>query len=246
MSKQDHTLDPENQRGAISPAPSGGALVSLQALEAAFRSVDTSSMAGRSGLPMLLFKREGSGTYTFGQKQTVVEDGSRWAVNPATFKWGYICFGTDNKVFERLVPVTQPMPNITELPDTGFPWQPEMTVNMKCSSGTDAGLEVVFKTAADGGIKGVTGLIDAVRDRLNGGQHGGKVVPIVRLEKDSYQHRDYGRIWFPVFEIVEWVTLDGPEAAPSPPPPQPAPASTKGPTAGGSSAAEQPRRRRFA
>ena len=77
---------------------------------------------------------------------------------------------------ERLVPVSQPMPDVAELPDKGFPWQEEWAVNMKCLSGADAGTEVVFKTTTDGGIQAVAGLIEAVRDRLNGGQHDGKVV----------------------------------------------------------------------
>jgi hypothetical protein len=39
-------------------------------------------------------------------------------------------------------------------------------------------------------------------------------VPIVTLGKDHYQHKSYGRIYTPVFEIVEWVSMDGEEAAP--------------------------------
>ena len=105
---------------ALAPAPAGGALASLTALGAALNSVDTASVVGRSGLPMLQFKRDGNGTWSFGQRRTVAEDGSRWAVNPSTFKWGYIAFGDDNKVLgERLVPVSQPKPDITELPDKG-------------------------------------------------------------------------------------------------------------------------------
>jgi len=184
-------------------------------------------------LPMLQFKREGSGTWMFGQKKTVVEAGSRWAINPATFKWGHVCFGEANKATECLVSVSQPMPAITELPDTGFPWQPQMTVNMKCVDGTDAGIEVVFKTATDGGIKAVVGLIEAVRDRLNSGAHDGKVAPICVLEKDSYPHTQYGRIWCPVFNIVDWMPLSGPAPAPTPASPPPPPT-------------EQPRRRRVA
>jgi hypothetical protein len=43
-----------------------------------------------------------------------------------------------------------------------------------------------------------------------------KPVPLVRLKKDHYVHKSYGRIYTPVFEIVEWVGLDGAseEAAP--------------------------------
>ena len=228
--RRDHDNDNEH---AVAPAPSGGALASLKALEMALGNVDTSSVAGRSGLPMLQFKREGSGTWMFGQKKTVVEAGSRWAINPATFKWGHVCFGEANKATECLVSVSQPMPASTELPDTGFPWQPQMTVNMKCVDGTDAGIEVVFKTATDGGIKAVVGLIEAVRDRLNSGAHDGKVAPICVLEKDSYPHTQYGRIWCPVFNIVDWMPLSGPAPAPTPASPPPPPT-------------EQPRRRRVA
>ena len=128
-------------------------------------------------MPMLQFKRDGDGTWMFGQKRTIVEAGSRWAVNPTTFKRGYICFGDANKVLgERLVPVSQPMPDLTELPDKGFAWQEQWAVNLKCLDGTDAGAEVVYKPTTVGGIQAVAGLIEAVRDRLNGGQHDGKVV----------------------------------------------------------------------
>ena len=121
-----------------------------------------------------------------------------------------------------------------------------MTVNMKCVSGIDEGLEVVFKASTDGPLKEVMQVLEKVRDRINSGEHDGKIAPIALLKKDSYPHSDYGRVWIPVLEIDEWVTLDGLTVAPSPPPPEPAPAPTKGPTPGGSSATEQPRRRRVA
>ena len=74
-------------------------------------------------------------------------------------------------------------------------------------------------------------MIDAVRDRLNGGQHGGKVSPIVRLEKDSYPHVQFGKVWMPLLTIVDWMSMAGPAPAAPPPAASPPPA-------------EQPRRRR--
>jgi hypothetical protein len=243
----DRNHDNDNGAPAVAPAPAGKAFTSLEALSAALNSVDTSAFGGRSGLPTMLFKREGSGTYVVGQKKVVVEAGSRWAFNPTTFCWGYVAFSKDNKVHERLVSVSKPKPDVTTLPDVGAQWQDAMTVNVKCVSGIDKGLEAVFKACTDGSIKELMRLVEKVRDWINSGEHDGRIVPIGTLEKDSYQHAEFGRVWIPVFEIVDWVTLDGPAAAPpSPPPPEPAPAPTKGPTAGGSSAAEQPRRRRVA
>ena len=235
----DHAHANDNGKGEherpgskIAPAPAGGALTSLAALQTALANVNTAAIIGRTGLPMLLFKsRENNGTWVFGQRRTIPEEGSKWAVNPLTFKYGYICFGDNNKVAdERLVPVTQPKPVITELPDTGFDWQEEWAVNMKCLSGADAGAEVIFKANTDGGIKAIVIMLDLVRDRLNGGQHDGKIVPIALLEKDSYQHGQYGKVWFPVLNTIDWMPLDGP--APTPP--------------SKSSPVEQPRRRRVA
>jgi len=215
----------------VAPAPAGGALTSLAALQTALANVNTAAIIGRAGLPMLLFKsREDSGTWGFGQRRTIPEEGSRWAVNPLTFKYGYICFNGNKVVDERLVPVSQPKPVITELPDTGFPWQEEWAVNLKCISGADAGVEVIFKANTDGGIKAIVLLVDLVRDRINSGQHDDKIVPIVLLEKDSYQHSQYGKVWFPVLNHVDWMPLDGPAPTPAPEP----------------SPVEQPRRRRVA
>ena len=238
----DHTNDPANDNGdhekpgskqvASTPA-TGGALTSLAALQTALANVNTAAIIGRTGLPMMLFKREGDGTWGFGQRRTIPEEGSRWAVNPLTFKYGYICFGGDKKVLdERLVPVTQPKPDITTLPDTGFPWQEEWSVNLKCLDGPDAGVEVIFKANTDGGLKAIVIMLDLVRERLNSGQHDNKIVPSVLLEKDSYPHPKHGKVWIPVLNTIDWMPLDGPAPTPTPKPTPPP--------------VDQPRRRRVA
>jgi hypothetical protein len=221
----------------VASAPAGGALTSLAALQTALAGVNKAAILGRTGLPMLQFKREGSGTWMYGQKRTIPEPGSRWAINPMTFMWGYVCFGGDKKVLDkRIVSVSQPKPLVTELPDLGFPWQEEWSVNMKCLTGADAGVEAVYTMSTDGGTKSISTMLGHVLDRLNSGQHDGKVVPIVSLDKDSYPHKEHGKVWIPVLDNnIEWMSLDGPAPAPAP---EPAPESPSPP--------EQPRRRRVA
>jgi hypothetical protein len=53
-------------------------------------------------------------------------------------------------------------------------------------------------------------------------------VAVVELKNDHYQHKSYGRVFTPVFEIVDWLTMDGEGVQ-----------SSDAPEAGG----EEPRRR---
>jgi hypothetical protein len=222
---------------AVAPAPTGNSLTALTALGTVLNGVDTSSVVGRSGLPMLLFKaREANGTWMFGQKKTIPEAGSLWAAHPGTFQRGYICWGPGNKKLgERMLPVSLPMVNVAELPDLGAQWQEQWSIQMRCTNGTDAGTEVVHKMSTVGGIQAIVGLLAEVRDRLNGGQHDGKIMPIALLEKYSYPHPEFGKTWNPQLTITDWALLDSPTSSPPPPP-----------TATEASAAEQPRRRRVA
>jgi hypothetical protein len=191
----------EKSGGKLAPAlKASSALTSIEALGAALAKVDTSAFTSRTGLPNMLFKaREGQdGTWGYGQKRIKPEEGSRWAVNPNTFKWGWISFGENNKPVERMVPVTQPKPLPSELPNTGFEWHEQWSVQIKCiSNGADAGVEAVLKASTDGGFQAVVGLFDTIRDRAVGGQHEGKIVAIMLLEKDSYPHAKHGRTAFP-------------------------------------------------
>jgi hypothetical protein len=42
-----------------------------------------------------------------------------------------------------------------------------------------------------------------------------KPVAVVSLGKEHYQHKAYGRIYTPMFDIVQWISLDGePEDTP--------------------------------
>jgi len=186
----------------------------------------------------------------FGRSRNVPEEGSLWAFDPRTFTWGWVCFGADKSrppIDEKLVSVGKPMPDFTKLPDHGFPWTEARGVNMKCVSGIDAGVEVVFKINTIGGVQVIDELIDKVRTQVNRDlakppkERDGKVAPFGTLGNDSYPHKDHGKIWIPVMTIVDWMPLDGPAPAPAEPtPPSPGP----GPVTAG--ATEQPRRRRVA
>jgi hypothetical protein len=134
---------------------------------------------------MLSFKRDGNGTWMYSQKRTGVEEGSRWGVNPLSFRYGYICFGDGNKVLgERLVSVSQPMPDVTELPTRDFlGCRSGASTSSASAAGTRASRRVSPTTV--GGAQSAAGLIETVRDRLNGASTTALPSPIVLLKKDT-------------------------------------------------------------
>jgi hypothetical protein len=58
-----------------------------------------------------------------------------------------------------------------------------------------------------GGKRAVQTLAVALAEQVEKDQT--KPVPVVRLKKDHYAHKSYGKIYTPVFEVVEWVSMDG-------------------------------------
>jgi hypothetical protein len=77
-------------------------------------------------------------------------------------------------------------------------------------------MEARFTTTSVGGKRAVQTLAVALAEQVEKDQS--KPVPVVRLKKDHYSHKSYGKIYTPVFEIVEWVSMDGesPEVKPEP------------------------------
>ena len=71
----------------------------------------------------------------------------------------------------------------------------------------DEGLECRYTSTSVGGKRAVQQLAVAIATQVE--KDPTKPVPIVKLAKDHYQHKSYGRIFTPVFEVVEWVSMDG-------------------------------------
>jgi hypothetical protein len=80
-------------------------------------------------------------------------------------------------------------------------------MSIKCLTGEDKGMEARFTTTSVGGKRAVQTLAVALAEQVEKDQT--KPVPVVRLKKDHYAHKSYGKIYTPVFEVVEWVSMDG-------------------------------------
>ena len=178
---------------------------------------------------------KGNGDWLYGQEETLVEEGSLWAVNPTSLEYGYISWDKNQQVEgEVMVPISRPLPDVGSLrvkdsPD-GQPtgqngWQYQQSVVMVCVKGEDAGGPGVdpvvcqYKQSSVGSQKLFKSLIDAISAQIAKGSDA--IVPIVEMKSDSYKHKKWGKIHNPIFEIKEWRTLDD-GSAPGEEPDEPA------------------------
>src|SRR5262249_49021200 len=86
------------------------------------------------------------------------------------------------------------------------PWAFQMSVPLTL---LDAGGETYkFTAGSKGGLRCLSGLTRAYGKRVQAkGSAAG--LPIVELQADSYKHREYGKIFFPVMHVINWTSTDG-------------------------------------
>jgi len=197
-------------------------LPAVSSLSSALR-VAAQSAAPAGGTVIL--KMDRTGHWVFGADQDEVEPGSKWAVNPYSFTHGYIAWGDGQVLGEKMAPMTEPLPEVEAAPPGASKgWEMQIGFSLKCISGEDAGMEARYTATSVGGKRSVQELALAVAEQADKDQS--KIVAVVTLGKDHYQHKSYGRIYTPVFDVVEWVGMNGPEAQADEPqaePAQPAP-----------------------
>ena len=179
-------------------------LPAVSSLSTALRNIEVE--VGPVGSAIL--KMDKTGHWVFGADQTEAEEDSKWAINPFSFVHGFIAWGDGEVLGEKMVSVSQPLPELEPAPPQSKKgWETQVGLSLKCISGQDAGLEARYSTTSVGGKRAVQTLAAAIAAQVERDQS--KPVPVVLLKKEHYQHKSYGRIYTPVFEIVEWVSMDG-------------------------------------
>ncbi len=160
----------------------------------------------------VIIKMDKTGHWVFGADQTETEDDAKWAVNPFSFVHGYIAWGEGEVLAEKMAPVSEPLPE-TDVAPPGAKrgWETQVGMSLKCISGEDEGMEARYTVTSVGGKRAVQTLAVAIANQVDADQS--KPVPVVKLKKEHYQHKSYGRIYTPIFEIVEWMGMDGEAAA---------------------------------
>ena len=178
-------------------------LPTAASLAESLRKLDTDA-----GVGSVILKMDKTGHWVYGADQTEIDKNGRWAVNPFSFVHGFIAWGEGEVLGEKMVSITEPLPEL-DVPPPGAKrgWEPQVGMSLKCLNGEDKDLEARFQTTSVGGKRAVQALALAIAGQVDKDQS--KPVPVVRLKKEHYMHKSYGRIFTPVFEIVDWLTMDG-------------------------------------
>lgn len=144
--------------------------------------------------------------WVYGQKDTEVEDGSRWAINPMSLQTGFVAWKQSKVLGKKMGSIFNPPIRQDELEEVGAPWSEAVSFDIVCVSGEDEGTECQYNANSYGGRKAFTAIMDALMKQTSVDPT--KIVPIVELSSDSYTHKDYGKTYNPIFEIVDWATMD--------------------------------------
>lgn len=189
--------------------------VSIAALGAALQK--QVSHASPTDMPFLRLQKGGG--WIFGADDVEVQDGSKWAINPHSLCEGFINWGDGEVLGEKMALMTGTPIILADLPQVAGSekgWQKQVGFQLKCLNGEDAGTQVLFKTSSKGGQKSVRtsgGVIPSILaqmavDPVN-------VIPIVQLDETWYKHKQFGKIFNPIFKIVEWapITAEAPAAS---------------------------------
>jgi len=183
----------------------GGPPANPEELEKGLKNVAQSIQGSTGGLAFLRLLK--SGVYAYGAEKIEPQEGSQWAINPYSLHHGFACWGDGELLDERMVPFTQQPPNRNELPDYGHAWDQQVAMQLQCLNGEDTGTNVLYKGTSTGLRNAVKELINQLIAQLQ--KDATHCVPVVELEADSYEHKKYGEIFFPVLNIVKWLSVEG-------------------------------------
>jgi len=185
-------------------------LPSVTSLSTALRALETDDRA----IGVVIIKMDKTGHWIFGADQTEIEDNSTWAVNPFSFVHGFIAWGDGEVLGEKMVSVSQPLPELEAAPPMARKgWETQVGMSMKCLSGEDKGMEVRYTTTTVGGKRSVQALAVAIATQVDADPK--LPVPIVTLEKEHYSHKSYGRIYTPIFKITSWMSMTDESGTPA-------------------------------
>jgi hypothetical protein len=165
---------------------------------------------GTGGKPILRLLK--SGVWVYGQQNDQVQEGSDWAISPLSIQHGFTCWSDfpgsqkNEKLGEVLSSIFDPLPPMPD-PIQGYPFKKTYHFDLKCISGDDEDVEVIYMPSSYGGMKAADALLAEIQ--RNARENRAYPVAIVQLDSDSYSHAKWGETFNPIMEVVDWMDLNG-------------------------------------
>ena len=161
-----------------------------------------------------------SGLWMYGAQENECQEGSEWAINPMSLKTGYIAWGKGEVLGKHVRSISQQPVIASELPPAGPQckrgWEKCIVMTLVCLNGEDAGTQVEYEQTSYGARSAFSDLLGALQ--VQAASDPVNIVPVVTLESDSYEHKEYGKIHNPIFAIKRWMSMEGEATAAAPVP----------------------------
>jgi len=156
-----------------------------------------------------------TGQFVYGQEEAVVDEDDRFIASMDTLSKGFICWKDGKPMGEEMARLTSNFSiNKSELEDfspytkPGDGWKDQTSLEF---INVETEETLLFKASSHGGQKALGALTKEVIDRVKRGET--NLIPVVAMVPGSYKHKDFGKIYFPKFEVQKWVSsaedLDG-------------------------------------
>ena len=173
------------------------AVVSTDALAAFDAFVDD---AGAANVQYLKFVK---GEFVHGAEEMSIDPEEQFAVDVMSLRHGFICWGDGavlGEEMKRVVDGRVDEDGLEDYTDQGGEWRDQTSIEF---TSLDDGAVYQFKTSSFGGRKAVAQVVSAVSQRRKKGESAG--VPVITMGGDSYRHQKYGKVFVPVFSVVDWL-----------------------------------------
>ena len=162
-----------------------------------------------------------NGEWVYGAEETEVGADSAFVIDPMSYAQGYVAWDEGELVDEKMAAAGQAPIILSDLPRLNVgQWEAQVAFALKGVEGAEEGVQLLYKVSSRGGKTAVAELLAKIIERGRAGN--ADVCPIVLLEKSSYKHKKYGKIYTPVLSVDEWIDLPtGEDTAEPEPEPEP-------------------------
>ena len=201
-----------NEVATVSFTGANLAKIDISTLKQGFDSASARIQESQGNTQFLKMTKQ-TGEWVYGKEDIEVEPNSRWAINPLSLEMGFIAWGGGGKPLGKLMrSIFKPPIRREELQDVGKEWDDNVAFQLKCMSGEDVGVSLEYTQNSKGGQEAFAEIFKAIQNRLT--ENPASIVPVVVMKSTNYKHPDWGLTYKPVFEIVDWMGLDGSTSAP--------------------------------